>query len=139
MTSISREYGEGRDPIPAVDAPTVVFMINNSLPRESGTDLDVYRATQRSWVIGNDARERAVYALGVSHGVVRGAYRIERWRADGNRWCFDGRPAPELDVVGKSVARFKGRRGDANPVRLFLNGIPAPTPDDQQGFPGQGA
>lgn len=44
MADASREYGEGRDPIPAVHEPTVIFMINNSLPRDSWTDLDVYRA-----------------------------------------------------------------------------------------------
>ena len=70
-------------------------------------------------------------AGGIASGGVRSAYRIERWRAEGNRWCFDGRPAPDLDVVGTSAARIKPRQGASNPVRLFLNGIPAPTPDDQ--------
>ena len=125
MSGASRAYGEGRDPLPAIAEPTIVFMINKSLPPGSWTDEDVYRATRYSWKIGNDARERAVYALGVSHGVVQGAYRVESWhQADGNRWCFEGRPAPELDVVGKSIARIKARHGSSNPVRLFLDGIP---------------
>lgn len=132
MSKTSWEYGEGRDPIPAIDEPTVIFMINKSLRHESWTAQEVYEGTRRAWVIGNEARDRAVYALGVSHGVVRGAYRIERWHtAGGNRWFFEGRPASELDVVGKSVARIKARRGASNPVRLFLNGIPAPARDDQ--------
>lgn len=134
MPNASRKYGEGRDPIPVIEAPTVIFMINKSLqPRESGPwiDQEVYEATRCCWVIGNEPRERAAYALGVSHGVVRGAYRIERWSAaGGNRWRFDGSPASELEVVGKSVARIKGRRGNASPVRWFPNGIPAPVLDD---------
>ena len=126
MADASREYGEGRDPIPGIAEPTVIFMINRSLPWESWTDLNVYRATQCSWKIGAHARERAVYALGVSHGVVRGAYRVDGWRAaEGDRWCFDGRSAPELQVVGTSIARIKAPQGQANPVRLFLDGIPA--------------
>jgi hypothetical protein len=104
MSEASRAYGEGRDPLPAIAEPTIVFMINKSLPPGSWTDEDVYRTTRYSWKIGNDAREQAVYALGVSHGVVRGAYRIESWhQADGNRWYFAGNPAPELDVVGKAL------------------------------------
>ncbi len=71
------------------------------------------------------ARARALYALGVSRGVVRGAYRIARWRkAEDNRWAFDGRPALELDVVGTSILRIKAPQGFANPVRFFPDGIP---------------
>lgn len=36
-----------------------------------------------------------------NHGAVRGAYRIDRWYSDGpSRWCFEGTPVSELDVVG---------------------------------------
>ncbi len=77
MTDVGKAYGEGRHPIPAIEQPTVIFMINHSLAGHPWTEVNIYRATQCSWVIGGDARERAVYALGVSHGVVRGAYRIE--------------------------------------------------------------
>lgn len=130
MSENRHEYGEGRPPIPSIAAPTVVFMINRSLDPETATDLDIYRATQASWVIGEEARNRAVYALGVSRGVVRGVYRIKGWRQHGERrWGFDGRSAPELaHVVGTSMARFKAAHGAANPVRLFLDGIP---PADQ--------
>jgi hypothetical protein len=103
-----------------------MFMINRSLNLETATDLYIYRATQGSWVIGEHARNQAVHALGVSHGVVRGAYRIEGWRSDdGRRWTFDGRSAPELDAVGKSIARLKPPQGASNPVRIFLQGIGA--------------
>jgi hypothetical protein len=133
VSHASREYGEGRDPIPAIDEPTVIFMVNRTLPTDSSTGEDVYHATRCSWIVGGSTRERAVYALGVSHGVVRGSYRIERWtEADGGRWCFEGRPAPELGVVGTSIARLKARQGAANPVRLFLDGVPAATPSERR-------
>jgi hypothetical protein len=126
MSDQSRLYGEGRESIPAIDAPTVIFMINKALPRGSWNDEDVYRAASCAWVIGEEARNRTVYALGVSHGVVRGAYKIVRWHQVGeNRWCFDGLPATDIAVVGTSIERLKGKQGNANPVRLFLDGIPA--------------
>ena len=128
MADMSKAYGEGKAPIPAIEQPTVIFMINKSLAGHPWTDVNIYRATQCAWVIGGDARERAIYALGVSNGVVRGAYRIEGWRnVRENRWCFDGRSAPELDdMVGTSIERIKARQGASSPVRLFLTGIPAP-------------
>lgn len=128
MCASRHVYGEGKEPMPAVNEPTLIFMINKSLQGDTWSDQQVYEATRRSWVVGDDARERAVYALGVKHGVVRGAYRIERWHHDGsNRWHFDGVSATELDVVGRSAARLKPRQGDMTPVRRYLNGISAPT------------
>lgn len=127
MSSGSRVYGEDRDPIPVISEPFVIFMINRSFDPGRSDELDIYRATQCSWVVGGDVRDRAVYALGVANGVVRGAYRIEGWRhVGGNRWCFDGRTARELNVRGKSILRIKGRKGDARAVVPFLNGIPDP-------------
>ena len=129
MSSGTNAYGEGREPIPALDQPTVIFMINKSLPKETRSAQQVYDATRRSWVIGERARERAVYALGVSHGVVRGAFRIDRWYLEGgNRWRFEGVAAPELaHVVDTSIERIKARQGNSSPVRYFLDGIAAPT------------
>lgn len=126
MSTDAHGYGEGKPPIPAVSEPTVVFMINRSLPPEGWDELDVYRATQCSWVINDEARTTAVYALGVSHGVVRGVFRIEGWRlVRDNRWCFDGRTARNLEhIVGTSIVRIKAPQGQANPVRWFPNGIP---------------
>lgn len=78
------------------------------------------------WRVGGDTRERAVYALGVAGGIVRGAYRIETWHPGGDdgRWGFEGVPAPELRAVGTSVERLAPPRGAANPVRRYLDGIP---------------
>lgn len=127
MADRHTEYGEGCPPIQAIDAPVVIFMINRAIDSRSTSDLDIYRATQCAWKIGESARANATYALGVSHGVVRGIYRIESWRpSHEGRWCFDGRSSPELaHVVGTSIAHLKAAQGASNPVRLYPNGIPA--------------
>lgn len=131
MASHPCDYGESNPPIPAINDATVVFMINRSLPggpmTGKWTEQKIYEASRCSWVVGADVRERTVYALGVHHGVVRGAYRIDRWYPDGpRRWCFKGTQTPELGVVGTSFERLKSPQGAANPVRKFLSGIPAP-------------
>lgn len=112
-------------PIPAVPDATVIFVINRRWSADASVD-DVYEATRAHWKVGADTRERAVHALGVAGGVVRGAYRIDAWEPspDGSRWGFTGRPASELGVVGTSVERLAPKRGAANPVRLYLDGIP---------------
>lgn len=125
MSETPWSYGEGCEPIPAISAPTVMFMINQCLAGDKWDDKDVYRCTRCGWHIGERARYEAVYALGVSHGVVRGAYRIREWTTDGSpRWCFNGTPAPWLKVIGTSIDRLKRPKGAANPVRLYLDGVP---------------
>ncbi|OCG74770.1 PD-(D/E)XK nuclease family protein [Microbacterium sediminis] len=113
------------DPIPAISEPTVMFVINRAWSPDADARA-TYDATRMYWRVGAETRERAVYALGVAGGVVRGAYRIEAWHAgpEKGRWGFDGVPAPELGVVGTSVERLAPPRGAANPVRLYLDGIP---------------
>lgn len=128
MANASDAYGEGREPIPAIDQPTVIFIINRSLPKDSWTEDQVYQATRCSWKIGPKSRNEAVYALGVSHGVVRGAYRIDRWyAAEGGRWCFEGVPATDLNVVDTSIARIKPPQGNRSAVRFSRSGIEAAT------------
>lgn len=113
------------DPIHAVAAPTVIFVINRAWSPGAG-DQATYDATRMYWKVGVTTRERAVYALGVAGGIVRGAYRIESWHSGDakGRWGFHGVPAPELRVVGTSIERLAPPRGAANPVRLYLDGIP---------------
>ena len=77
-------YGEGKDPLPAIDEPTVIFIINNSWKSTDSQDA-IYNATRSAWKISESVRERAVYALGVAKGVVRGAYRIDDWFEDPNQ------------------------------------------------------
>ena len=118
------------EPLPGIDAPTVIVVINR-LWNLSLSDDEVYQATRGSWKIGEAARSRAEFVLGVAGGVVRGAYRIKRWCPSqepgrNSRWDFEGESAADLDAVGKSVRRLQPPRGAANPVRLYLDGIPEP-------------
>lgn len=117
-------------PIRAVDAPTVMVVINRRW-REGDDDGAVYEATRRHWKIGSATREKAVYVLGIAGGIVRGAYRVQSWfpsqqPGEEQRWGFNGTPALELSVVGASVKRFAPPKGASNPVRLFLEGVAAP-------------
>lgn len=111
--------------LPAVEASTVFFVINRAWS-PTATDDVVYDATRGNWKVGASTRERAVYALGIAGNIVRGAYRIEGWEAAGQdgRWRFHGTPADELDAVGKSVRHLSPPKGAANPVRLYLDGVP---------------
>lgn len=104
----------------------MIFVINKAWSPGSDTQA-TYDATRKYWKVGARTRDRATYALGVSGGVARGAYRIQEWHQseDRSRWGFVGVPAPELHAVGTSVERLAPPRGAANPVRLYLDGIPA--------------
>ncbi|MBM9433089.1 PD-(D/E)XK nuclease family protein [Flaviflexus equikiangi] len=114
------------EPIAAVQEATVVFVINRAWS-PSSDDRATYDATRKYWKVGARTRDRATYALGVAGGIVRGAYRIQEWHQSGDksRWGFVGVPAPELRAVGTSIERLAPPRGAANPVRLYLDGIPA--------------
>lgn len=103
----------------------MIFVINREWSPEADAKA-TYDATRMYWRVGANTRERAVYALGVAGGVVRGAYRIQTWHSgdEEGRWGFDGVPAPELGAVGTSVERLAPPRGAANPVRRYLDGIP---------------
>ena len=113
------------DSIPAVAEPTVIFVINREWSPQAN-ERATYDATRMYRRVGADTRQRAVYALGVAGGVVRGAYRIQSWHSgdEEGRCGFDGVPAPELGAVGTSVERLAPPRGAANPVRRYLDGIP---------------
>lgn len=100
------------EPLPAIDEPTVIFVINRLWSPDSD-DESVYAATRGDWKVGASTRERGRIALGIAGNVVRGAYRIDGWqpgRASG-RWRFDGTPAPELDAIGKTVVHLAARAG----------------------------
>lgn len=113
------------DPVPPIVEPVVIFVINRVWVPDADDDA-TYDAIRMYWRVGAETRNRAVYALGVAGGVVRGAYRIESWKPGGaeGRWGFTGAPVPEPGVVGTSVERLAPPRGAANPVRLYLDGIP---------------
>jgi len=119
-------------PAPPIDAPLVIFKINRGW-RPDSSPQEIYNATRGHWKIGADGRERAHYALGVAHGVIRGAYRIDSWfkselPGDVDRWGFDGLPAPELThIMGTNVRRLQ-LDGSQNPYRKYLSGFPGADP-----------
>lgn len=92
------------------------------------TPEELYEATRGIWVIGRK-RERAELALAVYQGIVREAYRIERWHPAGTleyrtrdavgfrgsgRWEFEGHVA--YDVRDRYLDGSVGKGGQ-NPVR----------------------
>ncbi|MDO8382810.1 MAG: N-6 DNA methylase [Microbacterium sp.] len=117
------------EPLPALNEPTVIFVINRRWSPASD-DAAVYAATRGDWKVGAATRDRARYALGIADNVVRGAYRIESWQpsTEDGRWRFHGTPAPELDAIGTTVHHLGPPPGAANPVRLYLDGVPSEVP-----------
>jgi hypothetical protein len=118
------------EPAPGSAEPTVVFMINHAWRRDMNTE-DIYQATRGHWLVGKDVRDKAKYAFGVAHGLIRGVYRISSWFQSPNpkektRWGFNGECAPKMEhYLGTSVRRFIPG-GAQNPYRRFMDGIPAP-------------
>jgi uncharacterized protein len=117
-------YGDGRPPIPRTPVPLLMFTLNPRLGEPLDSEEKIYQRTRCCWKLGPERRDGAVFALGVVHGVVRGAYRIRAWEErDDGRWSFVGEPAPYLEVVGTSIERFKPKRGDVSPVHFFKSGL----------------
>jgi|GEM_PF-5122643 len=123
--------------LPMIHRPVVMFVINNVYASASSA-RDVYDATRGHWRIGATSRELAEVALGVVDGVVRSAFEIDGWRRtaddaklpskidDDSRWYFEGRETEQTrSWIGKSVRHLAPPKGAANPVRLFLEGVPA--------------
>ena len=119
------QYGEGRPPIPGTPIQLVMFTINRWTQDLAESEQLLYDRTRSWWRIGPKTREGAVFALGVSHGVVRSAYRILSWEeSDDGRWRFSGEPAPYLGFIGTSIERFHPKRGDVTPFHFFEHGLP---------------
>ena len=116
-------------PAPSLTDPVVMFIINRAWDPAMSRD-DVYRVTRGHWVVGAQTRERATYAFGVAHGIVRGVYRIENWfrfpiTGKPDRWGFEGQDAADVEGshLGTSVRHLIPERGAQNPVRRYLGGI----------------
>ncbi len=120
------------EPCPAIPEPVIMVKIQNGW-RSDMNDDQVFRQTRGHWKIAPWVRDRAKYCLGVAHGVVRGAYRIDSWYESEepvdvgkNRWGFNGGPAIELQqVVGTHVREVFGGRVM---YRRYLDGYPG-SPD----------
>ncbi|WEG08611.1 hypothetical protein PU630_15405 [Microbacterium horticulturae] len=116
------------EPCPPIDAPVIMVKIQNGW-RADSTEREIYEMTRGHWKITSGVREQAKYCLGVAHGIVRGAYRIDSWFPSAqpwdegkNRWGFEGASAPELEhVVGTQVRDVFGGRVM---YRRYLDGYP---------------
>lgn len=125
-------------PLPAIDRPAVMFVISKTYAGGVSQER-LYEATRGNWRIGAGSRAQAEIALGIADGMVRTAFEIDRWggadesaapwtaKAEDNRWYFEGHETEETSSwLGLSVRHLAPPKGAANPVRLFLDGIPGP-------------
>jgi hypothetical protein len=116
--------------LPEIAEATLMLVINQFYVAGSSQG-EVYEATRGHWRVGPETRRAAQLVLGVADGVVRGAFRPTTWFASPisgqeGRWGFEGVIAPEFDhIVGTSIARLPVLKGASNPVRLYLEGVPA--------------
>ncbi|MFV0533905.1 MAG: LEM-3-like GIY-YIG domain-containing protein [Cumulibacter sp.] len=124
-TAVAKHRAE---PCPRIDLPIIMVKIQKNW-RPDSNEQEIFEHTRGYWKIAANVRDQARYCLGVAHGIVRGAYRIDSWfpspqaRDQGNnRWGFDGASAPELaHVVGTHTRDlFNGQA----PYRKFLDGYP---------------
>lgn len=103
-----------------IDEPGILFRINE-MYREGMSAQALYEATRGEWKVG-PRRAQASYAFAVYEGIVREAYRIERWfpagttqyrthtfNGDPDQWEFEGVLAEEgirARYVGQSVSAY---------------------------------
>ncbi|MFC7432009.1 MULTISPECIES: hypothetical protein [unclassified Agrococcus] len=115
-------------PCPPVPAPLIMVKIQDGW-RPDWNERQIYEQTRGHWKIARWVRQRAQYCLGVAHGVVRGAYRIDEWFPSEqpwdqgrDRWGFRGIPADDLaHVVGTEVRDVFPNRVM---YRRFIDGYP---------------
>jgi hypothetical protein len=116
--------------IPEIREPTLILVINQAYASDS-SPAEVFDATRGHWRVGLETRKTAALVIGVADGIVRGVFRPASWfpsliAGQKGRWGFDGAEAREYaHLVGASVARLPVRKGASNPVRRYLDGIPA--------------
>ncbi|MEV7132654.1 PD-(D/E)XK nuclease family protein [Arthrobacter sp. NPDC093128] len=136
------------EPLPAIDRPVVMFVISRTY-NEDVSQQALYNATRGNWRIGEGSRNQAEIALGIADGVVRTAYAIDRWgtadeetapkEAGGapNRSYFEGHETDETrSWLDSSVRHLAPAKGAANPVRLFLEGVPGPADESAEDISG---
>lgn len=115
--------------IPAVAEPTLIVVINKAWNPTLSKD-ELYDATRGHWRVGKQSRDAVSLVIGVAGQRVRSVFRPARWFPSPNtgeegRWGFEGTSAEDLEsIIGTSVRRIGPPKGAANPVRLFLNGVP---------------
>jgi hypothetical protein len=125
---------------PGTSEPTAVFVINQAW---SGSDdpASVYEAVRGYWRIGAGTRSEITLVIALANGIVRGIFRPSSWVPSPNpgeegRWGFVGAAAQEFDAfVGTTMDHIPVKRGAANPIRLYLDGLPDAADEDPQDAP----
>jgi len=104
--------------------PIMLININKRYRRDM-TDIELYDATRKSWVVGT-RREKVSYAIATYRGLTREIYEIKNWysvKANGKiRWAFNGIMAePNIcrELKYRSIGSFF-KKGAANPIK-YLN------------------
>ncbi|VVS94674.1 giy-yig endonuclease [Desulfoluna spongiiphila] len=103
-----------------------ILLINiNRLYRRDMTDLELYDATRKAWVIGL-RRNKAKYAVATYRGLTREVYTIDEWFSievnNKTRWGFNGSIAENAirnELRYKAIASYFPR-GASNPIK-YLN------------------
>ena len=101
-----------------ITEPAIIININR-LYKRFMTDEDLYKSTRSSWVIGENRRNTAQYAIAAFRGLVREVYEIESWNRTGKRWEFIGRIAPDQirnKYLNQSLDKYV-KKGSRNPIR----------------------
>lgn len=117
------------DRCPKIAEPVILFKIPRLwFPQMSQDDL--FEATHGWWVLG-ERREKAEYAFAVSAGVIRGIYKINKWKVRGPgdrgykrgekvRYGFDGHLTNELNSYLNKSVKHLYKAGESNPTK-YLN------------------
>lgn len=101
----------------SITEPSIIININR-LYKRFMTDIELYEATRKSWVVGN-RKDSAQYAIASYHGLVREVYTIDEWYKTGGRWGFNGKKAPDeirIKYLNQSLDKYI-TKGGRNPVR----------------------
>ncbi|WP_427015960.1 PD-(D/E)XK nuclease family protein [Pseudarthrobacter sp. P1] len=141
MKSEAPSFADSVEQFEGLDRPVVMFVISRTYSLESSAE-ELYDATRGNWRISAAARDAAKFAFGIADGLIRTAYVIDSWGQSTEvdaphgvvyekpRAFFQGHETDETrSWLGKSVRHLAPAQGAANPVRLFLDGIPSTEPE----------
>ena len=109
-----------------IEEPALLLRVNR-LYRRNMPESELFEITRGNWVLG-ERRNNVEYALSVYKGIVRQAYKVNRWHQvkarskdakTQNRWRFDGEIAQELQhYVGGDVGAYI-KRGAQSPIKYI--------------------
>ncbi len=113
------------DPRHFIHRPIFVFPIQRAI----ASGRSVFDATSKSWRVGQRFQNLAnSIAVGVSSGVARGVFAIDRWVADGSLSRFEGQDLhdPDKELIGRNfvgvINKAKGYWQRGNYLVVEFNG-----------------